>query len=132
MPSDLYRFLDRVDSPVVMTVNGTPVDTTLEKGYVRIARQWRAGDTVELVLPMPVRRVVANEKVEADRNRVALQRGPIVFAAEWADNPADASATWCSTTRAAAIATSEPDLLGGVDGRSRARCWRAPSTPTAR
>ena len=36
---------------------------------------------------MPVRRVVANDAVEADRGRVALQRGPIVYAAEWPDNP---------------------------------------------
>jgi hypothetical protein len=114
VPSDLYRFLDRVDSPVVMTVNGTRVDTTLEKGYVQLSRQWRAGDTVEVVLPMPVRRVVANEKVEADRNRVALQRGPIVFTAEWPDNPG-------GRVRNLVVADDEPlrsefraDLLGGV------------------
>ena len=45
------------------------------------------GDTIELNLPMPVRRVLANDQVAADRGRVALERGPIVYAAEWPDNP---------------------------------------------
>ena len=45
------------------------------RGYTIIAREWQPGDKVTLELPMPVRRVVANEKVEADRGRVALMRG---------------------------------------------------------
>ena len=60
---------------------------TLTNGYVPIARTWKAGDVIDLNLPMPVRRIVANDQVAADRNRVALQRGPIVYAAEWPDNP---------------------------------------------
>ena len=56
-------------------------------GYVRLARKWKAGDVIELNLPMPVRRVVAAEQVEADRGRVGLQRGPIVYCTESPDNP---------------------------------------------
>ena len=52
-----------------------------------IERSWKPGDVVELVLPMPVRRVVANTSVEADQGRVAIQRGPLVYTAEWPDNP---------------------------------------------
>ena len=70
-----------------MKVNGTTVPLTLDKGYVTLERQWKAGDVVDLTLPMPVRRVLAHPNVEADRDRVALQRGPIVYAAEWVDNP---------------------------------------------
>ncbi|MGH9312458.1 MAG: glycoside hydrolase family 127 protein, partial [Vicinamibacterales bacterium] len=73
--------------PATIGVNGTPVQLILDKGYVTLARQWRTGDTIELNLPMPVRRVVAHDSVEADRGRVALQRGPLMFAAEWPDNP---------------------------------------------
>jgi DUF1680 family protein len=86
-PSDLYRFLDVVADPVVLRVNGTAVPITLEKGYVSLSRGWKRGDVVELTLPMPVRRIVANDAVVADRGRVALERGPMVYCAEWPDNP---------------------------------------------
>ncbi|PYR20372.1 MAG: six-hairpin glycosidase [Acidobacteria bacterium] len=87
VPSDLYRFADAVDAPVSLRVNGRAVALALEKGYATIDRAWQPGDVIELELPMPVRRIVAHESVEADRGRVALQRGPIVYAAEWPDNP---------------------------------------------
>jgi len=87
VPSDLYRFAEAVDAPVSLKVNGRAIALTLEKGYATIDRAWTPGDVIELDLPMPVRRIVAHESVEADRGRVALQRGPIVYAAEWPDNP---------------------------------------------
>ena len=85
-PSDLYRFLDDASEPVRITVNGKPADYRLENGYAVIIRNWKRGDKVELELPMPVRRVVAHEKAAADRGRTALQRGPIVYCAEFVDN----------------------------------------------
>ena len=87
VPGDLYRFADTNTEPVTLTVNGKPVSLKIENGYVNLNRSWKDGDTIELNLPMPVRRVVANKNVQADVNRVALQRGPIVFCAEWPDNP---------------------------------------------
>ena len=61
-----------------------------------MARTWTKGDVVELNLPMPVRRVIANDHVAADRGRVAIQRGPIVYAAEWVDNPGGkVQLIWC-------------------------------------
>lgn len=87
VPSDLYRFMNASTDAATLKVNGRTVPLKLDKGYVTIDRSWKAGDTVELNLPMPVRRVVAHPNVEADRDRVALQRGPIVYAAEWPDNP---------------------------------------------
>jgi DUF1680 family protein len=85
--SDLYRFADTPAAPVTLKVNGRPVPLKLDKGYAGLTRTWRKGDTIELHLPMPVRRVAANERVAADRGRVALERGPVVYAAEWPDNP---------------------------------------------
>lgn len=70
-----------------LRVNGktlTNVETV--RGYARLQRKWRAGDVVELSLPMPVQRLKAHPKVEADIGRVALQRGPLVFCLEAADN----------------------------------------------
>ena len=83
VPTDLYRFADRNDESVILKVNGKLVPIRLEKGYVALNRRWNEGDVIELYLPMPIRRVIANPAVEADRGRIALQRGPIVFCAEW-------------------------------------------------
>jgi DUF1680 family protein len=87
VPSDLYRFADTNRENVTVRLNGSAVPAAHTNGYVDLRREWKAGDVVELVLPMPVRRVVASDKVAADRGRVALQRGPIVYAAEWPDSP---------------------------------------------
>src|SRR2546426_3431031 len=87
VPTDLYRFADKSNQQVTLKVNGQPVPIKLDKGYVALARTWKKGDSIDLNLPMAVRRVVANEHVAADRGRVAIQRGPIVYAAEWVDNP---------------------------------------------
>ena len=114
MPTDLYRFEDTNHEPVVLKVNGKPVPIQLDKGYVALSRSWRAGDTIELVLPMPVRRVVANPAVAADRGRVALQRGPIVFCAEWPDNPGGRVRSLVLPSSARLKAEFQPDLLSGV------------------
>jgi hypothetical protein len=83
-PSELYRFAEAADAHT-LAVNGVPTVAGTADGYATIERQWQPGDTVTLELPMPVRRVVAHEKVEADRGRVALMRGPIVYCIEWPD-----------------------------------------------
>ena len=86
-PGDLYRFVDKVDVAATLKVNGKAVPITINKGHASLSRTWKRGDIVELELPMPIRRVIANDRVDADRGRVALQRGPIVYCAEWPDNP---------------------------------------------
>jgi uncharacterized protein len=62
------------------------VRAAVEKGYAVLARTWAPGDVVTLDLPMPVRRVIADERVAETRGKVALERGPIVYAAEGVDN----------------------------------------------
>ncbi|HSL23947.1 MAG TPA: beta-L-arabinofuranosidase domain-containing protein [Vicinamibacterales bacterium] len=114
VPSDLYRFADRVSDAPVMRLNGTPVSAAPADGYATIRRSWKAGDVVEVALPMPVRRVVAHENVEADRGRVALQRGPIVFAAEWPDNPGGKVRNIVLPDSAPLTTEFRADLLGGV------------------
>lgn len=86
-PGDLYKFADKSSAQPTLKVNGKPVPLKIEEGYVTLTRNWKKGDTIDLSLPMPVRRIVANSKVAADQGRVAVQRGPIVYCAEWADNP---------------------------------------------
>ena len=70
-----------------VAVNGTAVDTaTAEQGYLRLDRDWRDGDTVTLDLPMEVRVLHADPRIRADRGRVALTRGPLVYCMEGTDN----------------------------------------------
>jgi hypothetical protein len=114
VPSDLYRFADHLTTPVVLKVNRKAVALKLDKGYASLQRKWRRGDVVELLLPMPVRRVVAHERVEADRGRVALQRGPIVYCAEWPDNPNRRVRHLVLPASATLTAVFKPDLLNGV------------------
>jgi len=86
VPSDLYRYLNKSDKKVALKVNGKSIALDMEKGFARVSRTWKKGDVIELNLPMPIRRVVSNEKVEANAGRVALVRGPIVYCAEGVDN----------------------------------------------
>jgi len=115
MPGDLYRFLDKVDEPVSLKVNGKPVAFKIDRGYASLNRRWLKGDVIELLLPMPVRRVVANEQVEADRGRVALQRGPIVYCAEWPDNPNGRVRNLVISDNVPLRAEFKSDLLNGVE-----------------
>ncbi len=86
IPGNLYRYLDESTEPVTVSVNGTPVDVEIEKGYINLERRWESGDTIELALPMPVRRVVSHPNVSANEGLVAVERGPIVYSVESADH----------------------------------------------
>jgi DUF1680 family protein len=85
--SDLYRYLEESNEEPTLEINGNEFEFVAEKGYATINRQWQPGDTVTLHLPMPVRRVVARDEVEADRGRMAIMRGPLVYCVEWPDVP---------------------------------------------
>ena len=86
VPSDLYSFSDDIFSTYEVSVNGQRVDGELENGYLVINRNWKKGDVVSIHFDMPVRTVVANPRVADDRGRIAVERGPLVYCAEWADN----------------------------------------------
>lgn len=86
LPSDLYSFDGNAGQKVAIKLNGNPVDYTIENGYAVLKRTWKKNDVVEVNLPMEVRRVIANEKVPDDMGKVALQRGPLMYCAEWPDN----------------------------------------------
>ena len=115
VPGDLYHFSEARFFPVGLTVNGEKTDATPNAdGYVNLQRKWKPGDVVELDLPMPIRRVVANEKIEDDRGKAALMRGPLVYCLEAADQP-DVDLTRLILPRdAEMIAQHRIDLLGGV------------------
>lgn len=90
VPSNLYEFTDNVRPQYNITVNGNAVDGKLtEDGYFTIDRKWKKGDVVRVHFDMDPRTVRANNNVEADRGYVAIERGPIVYCAEWPDNDFD-------------------------------------------
>ena len=115
VPGNLYRFMDKPSAAPTLKVNGHIMPMTIANGYVAINRTWQPGDVIELDLPMPVRRIVADDRVEADRNRVALQRGPIVYAAEWPDNPKGKVRNIVLPDTNPLTAEFRPDLLNGVE-----------------
>jgi DUF1680 family protein len=86
IPGGLYSFYDQDSSKAVITVNGEVIDTPLTKGYASIQRNWKQGDAISMVLPMNPRKLVADERIAEDMERIAIQRGPIVFCAEGTDN----------------------------------------------
>lgn len=86
MPSDLYVFKDAYTEQPKVFLNDKPVALTLQQGYLVLNRKWKKGDRIRVQLPMPIRRIAANPKVEADQNKLAIQRGPLVYCAEWPDN----------------------------------------------
>ena len=101
------------DTPALQ-LNGRPLETFEKvRGYARIQRTWRAGDVVQLSLPMPVQRLKAHPKVEADIGRVALQRGPLVYCLEAADNDGRVR-NLVIPPEGPLAARHRPDLLGGV------------------
>jgi uncharacterized protein len=115
VPSDLYRYVDSVSDRVTIKVNRRPIVIRLDKGYAILDRAWRPGDTIELNLPMPVRRVVANDQVAADRGRVALERGPILYALEAPDNPNGKVRNLVLSRDEKLTAEYKPELLKGVE-----------------
>lgn len=90
VPGDLYVFEDNSKSSFTLNINGKPATYTMEKGYAVLDREWKKGDVVELDLPMDVKRVTARKELKQDEDRVALQRGPLVYCIEGADNDGQA------------------------------------------
>ena len=90
LPSDLYGYLNNDKTKdVVIKVNGETVEKPgLVNGYVVINRTWKMGDFVELILPMDVKYVTGNPKIEDTRDKVVLSCGPLIYCLEGIDNDA--------------------------------------------
>jgi DUF1680 family protein len=86
IPGGLYKFLEKQDLPVSISVNGDPAKYYIESGYAVISRKWKKGDKLAVDFPMTVRRVTADSRVADDAGKIAFQRGPLIFCAEWPDN----------------------------------------------
>ncbi|MFM7320149.1 MAG: glycoside hydrolase family 127 protein [Armatimonadota bacterium] len=113
-PSDLYRFVDAPSSPVRIRVNGRPVAVPRGARTLELRRVWTKGDRIEMDLPMDVRRIVAHPGVVADRDKVAFQRGPLVYCAEGIDQAGRGVLARYVGDEAPVAVRSRPDLLGGI------------------
>ena len=85
-PGDLYSFYDLQPTACTLSVNGKTTPYTEEKGYAVVNRAWNPGDVVEWVMPMNVLKVASREEVKNNSNRMAFQRGPLVYCVEGPDN----------------------------------------------
>ncbi len=86
VPSDLYSYADNKTPKYSVSVNGNKVDGEIVDGYFTIDRKWKKGDKVDVHFDMDVRVVQAHRQVREDRGKLAVERGPIVYCAEWTDN----------------------------------------------
>lgn len=87
VPSDLYTYRSSRNLKFGLTVNGKKIPYQMKNGYAVISRKWEKGDAILFSLPMEIHQVVANAQVEEDRNKIALECGPLVYCVEGTDNP---------------------------------------------
>ncbi|MCY2988108.1 MAG: glycoside hydrolase family 127 protein [Planctomycetota bacterium] len=108
--SQLYTASPACDGITSLAVNGTSVTPTIDQGYAVLTREWKAGDKIEVVLPLKVQRVKASDRIAATAGRVALRYGPLVYNIESVDQDVNAV-----LSPASALSTAwKTDLLGGV------------------
>ena len=114
VPSNLYEYTDGKRLGYSITVNGEKVESELQNGYFCINRTWKKGDVVRVHFDMEPRTVKANYKVEADRGRISVERGPIVYCAEWPDNDFDVLSILMNREPKFEV-VERPDLLYGLN-----------------
>jgi DUF1680 family protein len=113
IPSNLYKFEPKPEEKTIIRINGKQVDFLFWHGYAVISRVWNQNDQVEMVLPMGISKVRANENLKDDIGKIALQRGPIIYCAEWIDNMGKTS-NIIFPLQTALTPEFRPDLLHGI------------------
>lgn len=89
LPGDLYSYTMQVVDPISIKIDGDMITPETEQGYVVISRNWEGTTEIVIDIPMPIQRVIASEAIEDLAGKVALERGPIVYAFESIDNTLD-------------------------------------------
>ena len=83
---NLYAFSERNSQAVKCFLNGKEINPEITDGYMNISHQWEKADLLEIDIPMPVRTVIADERIQNNIGKVAVQKGPLIYCAEWPDN----------------------------------------------
>ena len=115
VPGNLYAYADNLQPKYVVKVNGQPAEGKMEQGYFVIERKWKKRDVVEISFDMPARVVKACDKVKDDMGLVAIERGPIVYCAEEADNPSGVF-TMVLPSHPEMTLENRPSELNGIEG----------------
>lgn len=113
IPSDLYAFENKSSAKVNIKLNGQPVKYSMENGYAVINREWKKGDELQVDLPMVVKKVIAHKALNDNKDKIALQRGPMIYCAEWKDNESSLS-NLIIPKNAVFIPQNKAGLLNGV------------------
>jgi DUF1680 family protein len=108
--SRLYKGMPEANGITSIAVNGSSVKPQIINGYAVISRSWKAGDKIDLVLPMQVQRVKASDKINATLSKVALRYGPLMYNIEQVDQ----DITKVLAPKAVLTAEWKGDLLGGL------------------
>ena len=115
VPGGLYSYVTRTEKPAAVSVNKVPVSAQPDRnGYVSIEKTWRDGDVIEVEFPMEVRRVVADSRVRQNRGRIAIERGPIVYCAEWPEVEAGRASEILLDESTEMTPSFNESLFGGV------------------
>ncbi len=115
VPGDLYSFLEKPSAKPVFKVNGEEVNPKMKDGYAVISKTWQQGDLVEVGFPYEVRKIKANVNIEDDRGKMALQLGPLVYCAEFADFDDPDILSLVLPENTSLSSDYKPELLGGVN-----------------
>ena len=87
VPSELYSYTNPHKENIKLKINGITTNYTIsDNGYIAVSRKWKKGDKIDIEFPMEIHRTLADQRVEADKGKVSLERGPIVYCLEWPDN----------------------------------------------
>ncbi len=115
MPGGLYKFTETSYDSFKLSVNGEPFVSEVIDGYAVVEGKWKPGNKIELELPMPVRKVMADERIRDDAGKVSVQRGPVIFCAEWPDNGSGNVLNMVINQDKALTSEFVPTLLGGTE-----------------
>jgi DUF1680 family protein len=86
VPGKLYSFLQEDETNFTLLVNGEKATFRRENGYAVLDREWKKGDRITYELPLEIRQLQSRPEVLANTDRIAIQRGPLVYCIEGADN----------------------------------------------
>jgi DUF1680 family protein len=114
IPGGLYKFLGATEGSLLIKVNGDTIMPEISKGYATIERKWDKGDQIAISFPMPVRKLVADERIRDDAGKIAIQRGPVIYCAEWPDNNTGNVLNLVIDQNAPVTTEFMPSLLEGI------------------
>lgn len=127
VPSDLYTYQNGEAKPFILKLNSKEISYSIdERGYFTISKNWIKGDNLEIDFPMEVQKVISHPEVKENIGKVAIERGPILYCAEWVDNP-DEKVLSLILDPDARFNVQKSEILGGnytIEGEARRTAYQ--------